>query len=395
MTQQIQTKSIQPVSFIAPIDNTSTPHKSTSIQTSSGRGAGMRRMRSETITIPWTTESSTTPITGSFGEVGRRAEDMWDSLMMAFGKGHYAEALASLENMQELSNTFLTRAEFVIEHMMKGQFSEAKAYFLALMKNPEAIKLCDSGFEHLKTTLNEAIELAHEMGWVERNTERYQNLLEKEHLLYRGFLTLSIGAREEAIQDLKSSIEPLFFSNESQADSWNRYRASEAIEASFFFKILEQKLEVQLLPTPQSGGESDAMSLFLSSRYEEALALIDNRRVQDSESDDPLFDQARWLEDRYQRSTDLAIKGASLALLGRYSEALDCFEQNSSDFGYEGEIMTTLTYFHQGNLKAARASCISTDDPGQFFIPIPIISSDKTDFVRHLIPLAIRGFETA
>jgi len=326
-------------------------------------------------TLQTTFSSTRTETRGSYGKLEREAEDLLEEMMTDFRKGNYAEALAKAEHLEGICDNFVERVEFVVEHYLKGQFAEGRAYFLALMQKSEAISLCDKGFDTLHEGLDEFLKLAHECGWGRNEFLGAKEELENTHLIYRGFIELSLGEREKAIADLKSRVT---------------YHEDE-IEIGFFYKVLEQKLGTTLLPGPTSVDPTDPTSLFWAGHYEEALALIPEHSTEDSE---PHFGWD-WFQHRSQESKDEALRGACLALLGRTSEALLIFDKDSGRlFGFDSEMMTILTHLQKGDFAEVKSSCIRTDDDfDSFLIPMAALSLNNRDFLRHLLPLAIRGFE--
>jgi tetratricopeptide (TPR) repeat protein len=318
---------------------------------------------------------SSTPVTGSYGKLEREVEDLWEEMMVDFRQGNYAGALAKAEHFEGLCDNFVERLEFVVEHYIKAQFAEGRAYFLALMQKKEALALCDQGFDTLHEGLDEFLTLAHECRWGKRHREflKTKEDLQNTHLIYRGFIELSLGQREQAIADLKSGIT---------CDEGD-------IETGLFYKVLEQKLGTTLLPAHMSVDPTNARALFWAGRYEEALALIPEHSAEPPE---PHFGWD-WVQQRSKESKDEALRGACLTLLGRTSEALLIFDKDSKGlFGFDSEMMATLTHLHKGNFAEVKRGCI-TSDQTQFLIPMPALCLDNRDFLRHLLPLAIRGFE--
>jgi len=383
MTQHIQTKFVQPVEFISQTESSSAMQKCTSETTStSSLRTSMRRMRTET-----TTSSSST--TDSEGKIYKELEILRDKFVTSFTKGRYADALAILANLETISDDLLQRAEFIVEHLVKGQFSQTKAYFQALMKNPDAIANCDTAFEQLQAATANILKIARDMGAKEYVNKKLQKVLEQEHLLYRGFIKLSLGQREEAIKDLQSSVPHLFNSYEQSSDYHYRYSYFKDVESAFLFRILEIKLETTLLAVPTSLDDSDPMSLFLAGKYEAALQVIDARRNVDSK---PLSED--WFQHIGKPSYDFALKAACLALQGQTKEALRLVKHEATSYDGDPEIMASLIHLLSGDVTAARKKYPFEGFDKQFLVPLPILSDDNNiQLPEPLILLAIRGFE--
>lgn len=386
MTQHIQTKFVQPVEFIPQKENISAiqQYASQTTSTASTRSS-MRRMRTETTTSPsWMTSS-----TGSTGQVKKNIEILRDKLVHSFTKGHYEKALELLANLETISDDLLQRVEFIVENLIKGQFSQTRANFQALMKNPDAITNCDLAFEQLQAAAAKILEIAHEMGVAEDLNKKLQKALEQEHLLYRGFIKLSVGQREEAIKDLQNSVPHLFNACEQSSSFHNGYNRFKDVESAFLFRILEIKLGTTLLSVPTSIDDSDPMSLFLAGKYEAALQVIDGRKDVDSK---PLGED--WFKHIGEPSFDFALKAACLALQGQTKEALRLVKHEATSYDGDPEIMASLIHLLSGDLKEARKKFPFENFDEQFLVPLPILSNDSNiQLPEPLILLAIRGFE--
>ncbi len=368
MTNPIQVNSIQHKSN--PANQITTAENRQALTSSSSTRAGMRRMRTET----WTTSWPYTAPTSSYGKLEREVEDVWDDMLKAFRQGNYAEALAKAEHLEGSCDNFVERVEFVVQHFLKGQFAGGRAYFLALMQKKDALPLCESGFDKLNAGLDELLTLIHDCGWGRgKELADAKEEFERTHRIYRGFIELGIGEREKAIADLKSAVAV----------------EKDDIEGGFFYKVLEQKLGTTLLPAPTSVDPADPISLFWAGRYEEAVALIPEHPI---EKTVPKYGY-EWHERISREANENLLKGACLALLGRTSEALLLVEKELTGYyNYDQELMILLTYLQKGDFAAVKSDCV-TRRQTQFVIPVPLFFLDNRDFLRHLLPLAIRGFE--
>lgn len=351
---------------VNPISQITTAENPQTLTSASSTRASMRRMRTETPTTSF-------PITSSYGKLEREVAEVWDDMIAAFRQGNYGEALAKAERLEGVCDHFVERLEFVVEHFLKGQFAGGRAYFLALMQKKEALPLCESAFDKLNAGLDELLTLIHDTA-SGRGTElaRAKEEFQRTHRIYRGFIELSIGEKQKAIDDLKREIPC----------------EEDVIAEGFFYKVLEQKLGATLLPSPSSVDPTNARALFWAGRYEEALALIPEQQTEDSI---PQYGW-EWYEQRSRESEAKALKGACLALLGRTEEALLILEKDASCVSREQELMAILTHLQKGNFAAVKSNCI-TWNQSQFIIPVPLFFLDNRDFLRHLLPLAIRSFE--
>lgn len=337
------------------------------------------------------TSSDATLSSETQGELIISLKNSWEKMREAFAKGQYAEALMNLENIEGVCDDFVEDLRFAVTNLMKGQFGGRKAIFMALMQDPKALSLCDKSFEQLKAGSERAIAIALKTGEHHGipSEQEIQKIFEIAQLFYRGMMELSLGEREGAIRDLRSSLQVMC------NDVWKGLKRPEYVEMCFLLKILEQKLGVSLIPQPEAIDPNDKMSLFLAGRYQEALDLITNPPQIE---DDLLFTIDYWVEDRFRQSSDIILYGAILTLTGKSDEALAWFEQHPSDcYGYNQKTLLALTHFAQGEYQKTRDALKPLSDESDrytdFLIPIPFLGEDNASFVRSVLPLAIRGFE--
>ena len=296
MTKEIKLNTISTIQ--QPIQFTTTQINSTNAPTTaSSTRAAMRRMRTETTTFsfPQTIDSATSAPTGSVGALQKEPWEFLDSFTQALMKKNYAEILAMLSKLDTQCDRLIERVEFALENVLKGQLAVVRSYFTGMMKNPEAIDLCNAGVEQLKQGLLEVMALINESGISPSDgssLERFDSI----HQFYRGFLKLSVGQSEEAIRDIRTSLTTFNFQKD-----WEEFPYAIDIDAIFLIKIMEQKLNTPLFPTSQTIDTTDPLSLFVAGQYNEALALLET-------STDLSYDE-------------LSLKAYCLGMLGRMDEA--------------------------------------------------------------------------
>lgn len=276
--QQVQPKSNVFIPYSSPSFTSSTTNASSQPSTSSR--SGMRRLRTETTTSPrFTTTSETTSTTlrfyNEFHEHLRR-------IQKAFEKGKYDKALQMIDEMEPLirkaANLFICekcipdtskissdKVEKMGDLLSDAILAESKAYFLALLKDPKAIKLCNKGFQKIHELFNilNTLQETEDFG---KSFLEGLNFIENGHRFYRGLLQLGLGNREEAIRDLKSVL-----TNPNKPDFLDQISFWNTRELHLFFKALERKLDTQLLPP---GSSEDEISICSSDNTEHAIQLF-------------------------------------------------------------------------------------------------------------------------
>ena len=322
---------------------------------SSSQRASLRRMRTETM-APRAPLQNTVSMDENIDRIQKLATQIDTSIR----EGKYSDALSTLRELERLVNgTFRDDAIAVIEqnffidssdirsaieHLNNGVFSEARAYLLALNNDRSAIELCNSGFDNLKLGIQEIKDILNQIGMPILPAEEMaegEKLFESIHFTMRGMINMALNSREAAIEDLRAGFK---LAMELEGDS--------TADFAFFAKTLEQKLQARLLPESMIVDEKDPRSLLMAGRYEEALQLLSTPQFEDK-------DGAQ------------AIRGACLALLGRFDEALDQFE--SSEYGYynhseiEQSLGCTLVHYLKGDHAKAKELALDSGNDNPVF----------------------------
>jgi tetratricopeptide (TPR) repeat protein len=212
--------------------------------------------------------------------------------------GKHNEALLLLNqvlNEEEIENNVKEWMERVVDDCKNRGLSQKKI---------------DSIFAHLGTIWDE---------------QMHKRLIQSTQpiLLLRGFIEWSLNQKEQAIVDFQNT-----------AKTTN-------IDKIFFFKLLEKKLGVRLLPlepTPSSSDSSDATftleTYILQGKYENAIDFLSN--------------------ESYEAHDQIAL---CYVLMGQYEEAQKCFEKIDLSTTSDREDylpIPAILHFLNGDLEHAR-----------------------------------------
>jgi tetratricopeptide (TPR) repeat protein len=230
-----------------------------------------------------------------------------------------------------------------IDLVFDGLYEQAKAYLMALNRDPFAIETCDGGFHLIQHGLFELATVASGFGLLGEELEKVEHVVENFHLLYRGMLKIAISDREGAVADLKSAFAKLTDKDLRLIDLED---GLDQIESLFLIKVLEQKLDASLLDERREVERQNPLSLFLAGRYEEALALVETN---------PEFAQ----------DPDLStFKAACYALMGQYDASLNWLKPKEDDLEEaDPSIMIPAIYFLKGDRESAKEAVFEFNSP--------------------------------
>jgi tetratricopeptide (TPR) repeat protein len=304
----------------------------------------MRRMRAETPEPSLMLDAERMDQLKNWGE----------ELNGALRRGDFTAAFRLIEQMETLCRKMLDEGieehieelgewKLGIDLVFDGLYEQAKAYLMALNRDPFAIETCDGGFHLIQHGLFELATVASGFGLLGEELEKVEHVVENFHLLYRGMLKIAISDREGAVADLKSAFAKLTDKDLRLIDLED---GLDQIESLFLIKVLEQKLDASLLDERREVERQNPLSLFLAGRYEEALALVETN---------PEFAQ----------DPDLStFKAACYALMGQYDASLNWLKPKEDDLEEaDPSIMIPAIYFLKGDRESAKEAVFEFNSP--------------------------------
>ncbi len=305
--------------------------------TSSARNstsASMRRMRTETTTMPTFTDIE---------EVQQSIEKLEQNLEMALKEGRYEDGVKLIEEFETEWNDHICQSVIdglgadnrnqlvgikpLVEHAGAASIDLMKSYFMALGKDQGAIEVGEEGFKELSLAIEKVLDIMALMGG---EMDDGQALLYQDafKMMGRGMIHFALGNKRESAADLRA-FYPLYLKIMKWDNTSSSFPEEIRLDAEYFLRVLEGKLGEAILPVAQDG--DSIRDLFLAGRYEEALELA-----------------------------DFSNKGVCLAMLGRFDEAL-AIECISSE-------VKVMIYLQKGDLAAAKELILSNEDLFPFLL---------------------------
>ena len=252
--------------------------------------------------------------------------NLFFEIQQAIGDRDYEEVLKLTDQIddQERFQVFhfhiLSLQAFCLS--MLGRHTEALALSTYALEN------VDLGMEEIRERVKEyEVHLIEELSWSQEMVEQFvkeiresfdelMTSLTRQILIDRGLIKLQLNQKELAIEDFKEAVD------------------LESLDSIFFFKLLERKLDAQILPL-ERGSDEMIQSCILRGDYERALEILSK----ESPCSCRFFEQA-----------------ICCALLGEYEDAYRYYEFMDLTTSFQDDYPPMLAIIHylEGDVEKAR-----------------------------------------